>query len=70
MFLRDTRQRHRQREKLAPWREPDMGLDLRTPGSRPEPEADTQLQSHPGAPRRDFRSSNSHSSFTGRETEA
>ena len=29
------RQRHRQREKQAPCREPDVGLDPRTPGSRP-----------------------------------
>ena len=29
------RQRHRQREKQAPCREPDMGLDARSPGSRP-----------------------------------
>ena len=27
------RQRHRQREKQAPLREPDVGLDPRTPGS-------------------------------------
>ena len=35
------RQRHRQREKQAPCREPDVGLDPVTPGSRPEPKADT-----------------------------
>ena len=29
------RQRHRQREKQAPCREPDMGLDPRSPGSYP-----------------------------------
>ena len=34
------RQRHRQREKQALCREPDWGLDPRTPGSRPEPKAD------------------------------
>ena len=28
------RQRHRQREKQAPCREPDVGLDPRSPGSR------------------------------------
>ena len=44
------RQRHRQREKQAPCREPDVGLDSRTPGSRPEPKADAQPLSHPGAP--------------------
>ena len=32
--MRDIqRQRHRQREKQAPSREPDVGLDPRTPGS-------------------------------------
>ena len=44
------RQRHRQREKQAPCREPDAGLNPRTPGSRPEPKADAQPLSHPGAP--------------------
>ena len=29
------RQRHRQGEKEAPYREPDVGLDPRTPGSGP-----------------------------------
>ena len=29
------RQRHRQREKQAPCREPDAGLDPRSPGSHP-----------------------------------
>ena len=31
------RQRHRQREKQAPCREPNVGLDPRSPGSRPGP---------------------------------
>ena len=53
--MRDTerqreRQRHRQREKQAPCGELDAGLDPRTPGSRPEPKADAQPLSHPGAP--------------------
>ena len=49
--MRDSeRQRHRQREKQAPSREPDAGLDPRTPGSHPEPKTDAQLLSHPGAP--------------------
>ena len=30
---RGERERHRQREKQAPCREPDMGLDPRSPGS-------------------------------------
>ena len=29
------RQRHRQREKQTPQREPDVGLDPRSPGSHP-----------------------------------
>ena len=54
--MRDTqrerereRQRHRQREKQAPCREPDMGLDPRTPGSCPGLKADAKLQRHPGS---------------------
>ena len=42
------RQRHRQRKKQAPCRKPGAGLDPRTPGSCPEPKADTQPPSHPG----------------------
>ena len=42
------RQRHRQREKWALCQEPDMGLDPRTPGSRPEPKVDAQPLSYPG----------------------
>ena len=42
------RQRHRQREKQAPCREPDVGLDPRSPGSCPEPKAGTKPLSHPG----------------------
>ena len=39
-FMRDTekrRQRHRQREKQAPCRETDVGLDPASPGSGPGP---------------------------------
>ena len=39
-----------QREKKAPCREPDGGLDPWTLGSQPEPKADTQPLSHPRAP--------------------
>ena len=47
--MRNTqRQRHRQKEKQAPYGEPDAGLDLRTPGSCPEPKADAQPLSHSG----------------------
>ena len=49
--MRDIeRQRHRQREKQAPCREPNVGLNSRTPGSCPEPKADVQQLSHPGIP--------------------
>ena len=55
--MRDTereRQRHRQREMKAPCREPDVGLDPRTPGSRPEPKAGSKPLSHPGIPKADY----------------
>ena len=45
------RQGNRQREKQAPCREPDVGLDPRTPGSRPGPKAGAQLLSHLGIPK-------------------
>ena len=44
------RQRHRQREKQAPCRDPDVGLDPRTPGSCPELKADAQPLSYSGVP--------------------
>ena len=44
--MKDTeerqRQRHRQRKKQAPCREPDVGLDPRSPGSRPGLKADAK----------------------------
>ena len=40
LFIHE-RDRGRQREKQAPCRKPDVGLDLDTPGSHPEPKADT-----------------------------
>ena len=42
--MKDThreKQRHRQREKQAPAREPDVGLDPETLGSHPELKAST-----------------------------
>ena len=45
------RQRHRQKEKQAPCREPDVGLDPRSLGPHPGPKADAQPLSHPGIPR-------------------
>ena len=43
-------QRHRQREKQAPIREPDVGLDPGTTGSHPKPKAGAKPLSHPGVP--------------------
>ena len=40
----------RQREKQAPCREPDTGLDPGTPGSRPGPKAGTEPLSYRGCP--------------------
>ena len=52
--MRDTDrgvgQKYRQRETQAPCREPDMGLDPRTPGPCPGPKAGTKPLSHPGSP--------------------
>ena len=39
-----------QREKQAPLREPDAGLDPRTPRSHPEPKADAQPPEPPRCP--------------------
>ena len=55
LFMQDTggggvRQRHRQREKQAPGREPNMGFNPRTLGSQPEPKVDVQPLSNPGIP--------------------
>ena len=47
----EERQRYRQREKQVPCREPDAGLNPRTPGSWPKPKADAQPLSHPRVPR-------------------
>ena len=45
------RQRHRQREKQTPCREPDVGLDPRSPGSCPVLKAGAKPLSHPGVPK-------------------
>ena len=42
--------RDRQREKQAPCREPNVGLDPGTAGSQPELKADAQPLSHPDIP--------------------
>ena len=50
--MRNTeRQRHREGEKQVSSGEPDVGLNLGTLGSCPEPKTDTQLLSHSGVPR-------------------
>ena len=51
--MRDThteRQRHRQREKQVPCREPGVGLDPEILGSQPGLKADTQLTELPRCP--------------------
>ena len=45
--IQREKQRHRQREKQAPCREPDSGLNPRTPGSQPEPKADRGSTTEP-----------------------
>ena len=54
--MRDTerRQRHRQKEKQAPHREPYVGLDPGTPGSRHVLKADAQPLSDSGIPQNFF----------------
>ena len=54
LFIHE-RQRERERERqaereAAPCREPDMGLDPRTPGSGPGLKAGAKPLSHPGIP--------------------
>ena len=61
LFMKDThreRQRHRQREKQAPCREPYVGLDPRTLGSHPEPKAAAQPLSHPAVLNRTLKPQN------------
>ena len=52
--MRDT-ERYRQREKRAPYKEPDVELDPGTPGSHPGLKADAQPLSHPGVPVLEFK---------------
>ena len=47
------RQRHRQREK-SPSRKPNVGLDLGTLGSHPEPKADRHSTAEPPRPPKNF----------------
>ena len=52
--MRDTERKReaetQAEEEEAPCREPDVGLDPRTPGSQPEPNTEAQPLSHPGVP--------------------
>ena len=50
MERKRERQRHRQREMEAPCRDPNVGLDLGSPGSHTGPKAGTNPLSHPGFP--------------------
>ena len=45
------REREAETQAKAPCREPNVGLDPRTPGSHPGPKADAQPLSHPGTPK-------------------
>ena len=48
--MRDTERERGQREKQAPCRGSDGGLDPGTPGSRPGPKAGAKPLNHPGIP--------------------
>ena len=51
LLIRETeRQRHRQRENQAPHRDPNVGLDPRTPGSHLEPKAKCSTAEPPRRP--------------------
>ena len=52
LFMRDTeREAETQAEgEAGSCGEPNVGLNPRTPGSRPEPKANSQPLSHPGIP--------------------
>ena len=50
----NTSRGSRRGRSTLPAEEPDAGLDPRVLGSRPEPKADAQRLSHPGAPASKF----------------
>ena len=55
--MRDTEREaetHRQKEKQAPRRKPDVGLDPWTPGSHPGPKGGAKPLSHPWIPPVEF----------------
>ena len=51
LFILYIHERQREREKQAPRREPNVGLDPGTPGSCPGLKAGAKPLSHPGIPR-------------------
>ena len=53
-FIHERQKQTWQREKQASCREPDAGLDPRTPESQPKPKVDAQPLSQPGAPQIQF----------------
>ena len=59
------KERERQREKQAPCREPDVGLDPWTPGSCPGLKAGAKPLSHPGIPGGDIITEQRHFSSIG-----
>ena len=54
LFIHERQREREKREKQAPCREPDVGLDFGTPGSHPGLKAGVKLLSHPGIPRMYF----------------
>ena len=48
--MQRERQRHMQREKQAPCRDPNVGLDPGSLGSYPRQKAGAKPLSHPGCP--------------------
>ena len=55
LFMRDTERmaETQAREKQAPCRDPDVGFDPGSPGSRPGPKAGAKPLRHPGIPQFD-----------------
>ena len=50
LFIHERHRERQRQEKQTPCKEPNMGLDHWTLGSRPEPKADAQQLIHPGVP--------------------
>ena len=52
--MRHTNTQKEAEREAGPCREPDAGLNPRSPASRPGPKAGAQPLSHPGVPRNSF----------------